>query len=332
MLSVLHRCRIAFALVLLIGIALAVPATIARAQNFPERPIRLIVAFTPGGATDVLARQIANDLKEALGQPVVVDNRPGANGLIGWTHVATSEPDGYTLLMAENALAISQGLYKHINFDPVRQLDPVCLVGNAPLVLVTSTKLKSNTLPEFIALAKATPARLNYSSAGIGSVAHLVFEVFMAGAGMEAVHVPYKGGGQAIADVAAGHIDAVMSAIPVARGLIAQGQVKGLAVTSSERSPVLPDLPTLREGGVTTADVDLAFWWGLFGPAKMPDAVKSKLSAAFATALATPQLRERLAKIDIEPTFAPAPVLQAKLAHEIANWTKFIDAHGIKAE
>jgi tripartite-type tricarboxylate transporter receptor subunit TctC len=199
-------------------------------------------------------------------------------------------------------------------------------------VLVTSTKLRSNTLPEFIALAKATPARLNYSSAGIGSVAHLVFEVFMAGAGIDAVHVPYKGGGQAIADVAAGHIDAVMSAIPVARGLIAQGQVKGLAVTSSERSPVLPELPTLREGGVTTADVDLAFWWGLFGPAKMPDAVKSKLSAAFATALATPQLRERLAKIDIEPTFAPAPVLQAKLAHEIANWTKFIDAHAIKVE
>ena len=165
-------------------------------------------------------------------------------------------------------------------------------------MLVTSTKLKANTLPEFIALAKATPARLNYSSAGIGSVAHLVFAVFMAGAGIDAVHVPYKGGGQAIADVAAGHIDAVMSAIPVARGLIAQGQVKGLAVTSSERSPVLPELPTLRwaEGGVTTADVDLAFWWGPFGPAGMPEAVKGKLSAAFAKALTTPQLRERLAK------------------------------------
>ena len=156
MLSVLHR--IAFALVLLIGTALVAPVNFALAQNFPERPIRLIVAFSAGGATDVLSRQIANDLKDALGQPVVVENRPGANGLIGWTHVATSEPDGYTLLMAENALAISQGLYKHINFDPVRQLDPVCLVGNAPLVLVTSTKLKANTLPEFIALAKATPA------------------------------------------------------------------------------------------------------------------------------------------------------------------------------
>jgi tripartite-type tricarboxylate transporter receptor subunit TctC len=166
--SILHRCRIAFALALSIG-ALAASANVAQAQGYPERPIRLIVAFSAGGATDVLARQIANDLKDALGQPVVVENRPGANGLIGWTHVATSEPDGYTLLMAENALAISQSLYKHINFDPVRQLDAVCLVGNAPLVLVTSTRLKASTLPEFIALAKATPARLNYSSAGMAA-------------------------------------------------------------------------------------------------------------------------------------------------------------------
>jgi tripartite-type tricarboxylate transporter receptor subunit TctC len=320
-------------LALMLVLAFVTTASVAQAQgNFPERPIRLIVAFTPGGATDVLARQIANDLKEAIGQPVVVENRPGANGQIAWTHVATSEPDGYTLLMAENALAISQGLYRHINFDPIRQLDAVCLVANAPLVLVTSTKVKANTLAEFIALSKAAPGRLNFSSAGIGSVAHLVFEVFMAGAGIEAVHVPYKGGGQAIGDVIAGHIDAVMAAISVAKGLIEQHQVTGLAVTSPERSPVLPNLPTLRESGVKTADVELSFWWGLFGPAGMPDGVKAKLSGAVAAALASPQLRDRLAKLDIDPTFAPAPVLKAKLANEITNWTKFIDEHGIKAE
>jgi tripartite-type tricarboxylate transporter receptor subunit TctC len=142
--------------------------------------------------------------------------------------------------------------------------------------------------------------------------------------------VPYKGGGQAIGDVVAGHIDANMAAISVARGLIDQGQVKGLAVTAMERSPVLPKLPTLRESGVKTADVDLRFWWGVFGPAGMPQAVKDKLSQAVATALASPQLRERLAKLDIDPTYAPA--LKAKLASEIANWTKFIDEHGIKAE
>jgi tripartite-type tricarboxylate transporter receptor subunit TctC len=326
--SVLRRCRLALVVGLLVG-----AAGIAQAQTaFPERPIRLIVAFTAGGATDVVARQIANDLKDALGQPVVVENRPGANGQIAWTHVAGSEPDGYTLLMAENALAISQGLYKHINFDPVKQLDAVCLVATVPLVLVTSSKVKANTLSDFIALSKTIPGKLNFSSAGIGSVAHLVFEVFAAGAGVEAVHVPYKGGGQAIADVVAGHIDANMAAISVARGLIDQGQVKGLAVTGLERSPVLPNLPTLRESGVKTADVDLRFWWGVFGPAGMPQPVKDKLGGAVATALASPQLRERLAKLDIDPGYAAAPALKAKLTNEIANWTKFIDDHGIKAE
>jgi tripartite-type tricarboxylate transporter receptor subunit TctC len=326
---VLRLCRLAFTL----GLVLAGTASAAHAQGaFPERPIRLVVAFTPGGATDVVARQIANDLKDAIGQPVVVENRPGANGQIAWSHVAGSEPDGYTLLMAENALAISQGLYKHINFDPIRQFDAVCLVATAPLVLVTSTKVKANTLAEFIATSKTVPGKYNFSSAGIGSVAHLVFEVFMAGAGMEAVHVPYKGGGQAIGDVVAGHIDAAMSAISVARGLIEQGQVKGLAVTSPERSPVLPNVPSLRESGVKTADVELRFWWGIFGPAGMPQAVKAKLSGAVAAALASPQLRERLAKLDIDPNFAPAPALQAKLANEITNWTKFIDERGIKAE
>ncbi len=326
---VLRRCRLA----LMLGLVLLSAANTAHAQGtFPERPIRLVVAFTPGGATDVVARQIANDLKDAIGQPVVVENRPGANGQIAWTHVASSDPDGYTLLMAENALAISQGLYKHIAFDPIRQLDAVCLVATAPLVLVTSNKVKANTLAEFVAMSKTIPGEYNFSSAGIGSVAHLVFEVFMAGAGMEAVHVPYKGGGQAIGDVVAGHIDAVMSAISVARGLIEQGQVKALAVTSPERSPALPNVPTLRESGVTTADVDLRFWWGIFGPAGMPQAVKAKLSGAVAAALASPQLRERLAKLDIDPTFATAPALQAKLANEIANWTRFIDEHGIKVE
>jgi tripartite-type tricarboxylate transporter receptor subunit TctC len=226
-LPILRRFRLALTL----GLVLAGTASAAHAQGtFPERPIRLVVAFTPGGATDVVARQIANDLKDAIGQPVVVENRPGANGQIAWSHV------------------------------------------------------------------------------------------------------PYKGGGQAIGDVVAGHIDAAMSAISVARGLIEQGQVKGLAVTSPERSPVLPNVPSLRESGVTTADVELRFWWGIFGPAGMPQAVKAKLSGAVAAALASPQLRERLAKLDIDPNFALAPALQAKLANEITNWTKFIDERGIKAE
>jgi tripartite-type tricarboxylate transporter receptor subunit TctC len=303
-----------------------------QAQAFPERPIRLIVAFTPGGATDVIARQLANDLRDALGQPVVVENRPGANGQIAWTHVAGSDPDGYTLLIAENALAISQGLYRRTNFDPIRQFDAVCLVATAPLVLVTAPRIKANTLAEFVALSKTIPDKLSFSSAGIGSVAHLVFEVFAAGAGVDAVHIPYKGGGQAIGDVVAGHVDANMAAIPVARGLIESRQVKGLAVTGLERSAVLPNIPTLHEAGVTTADVELRFWWGIFAPAGIPDAVNAKLNGAFSAVLADPQMHARLAKLDIDPAYAPAPALRAKLVNEITNWSKFIDQHGIKAE
>jgi len=328
-----RRFTRALARLLACAFALAVAPGLAHAQaSFPDRPIRLVVAFTPGGATDVIARQLANELKEALGQPVVVENRPGANGQIAWTHVAGSDPDGYTLLIAENALAISQRLYRRTSFDPLRQFDAVCLVATAPLVLVASPRLKVSTLAQFVALSKTVPGKFSFSSAGVGSVAHLVFEVFAAGAGVDAVHVPYKGGGQAIGDVIAGHIDAVMSAIPVARGLIEQGQVKGLAVTGLDRSPVLPDIPTLRESGVVTADVDLRFWWGIFGPAGMPEGVKAKLGSVFAAVLAAPAMRARLAKLDIDPAYAPAPALRAKLANEIANWTKFIDEHGIKAE
>ncbi len=320
---------------LMIGCALALIATTRCTQaqgSFPERSIRLIVAFSPGGATDVIARQLANDLKETIGQPVVVENRPGANGQIAWTHVAGADPDGYTLLMAENALAISQGLYRRTNFDPVRQFDAVCLVATSPLVLVTSTRLKADTLEQFVALAKATPGKLSFSSSGIGSVAHLVFEAFMAGAGFDAVHVPYKGGGQAIGDVLAGHIDAMTTSISVAKGLIESHQVKGLAVTGVERSPVLANIPTLKERGVTTADVELRFWWGIFAPAGTPDSVKTKLSGAIAAVVSNPQMRARLAKLDIDPAYAPASALQAKLANEITNWSNFIDQHGIRAE
>jgi tripartite-type tricarboxylate transporter receptor subunit TctC len=330
-----RRCSNFFLCTLMLGYAvafLAAPGMVQAQQSFPEHPIRLIVAFSPGGATDVIARQLANDLKDTIGQPVVVENRPGANGQIAWTHVAGSEPDGYTLLIAENALAISQGLYRRTNFDPIRQFDAVCLVATAPLVLVTSTKVKANTLKDFVALARTIPEKFSFSSSGIGSVAHLVFEVFAAGVGVEAVHIPYKGGGQAIGDVIAGHIDATMAAISVAKGMIDTGQVKGLAVTGLERSAVLPNIPTLRESGVITADVELRFWWGIFGPAGMPDPVKAKLSSAFAAVLAAPAMRARLAKLDIDPAYAPAAALHQKLVNEITNWSGFIDQHGIKAE
>ncbi|HKA74058.1 MAG TPA: tripartite tricarboxylate transporter substrate binding protein [Xanthobacteraceae bacterium] len=316
----------------ILACVLAAPS--AQAQHYPDRPVRLVVAFVPGGATDTLARQISQDLKEALGQSVVVENRPGANGYLAWNHVASSDPDGYTLLLAENALGISQALYKKSQsaFDPVTQYDAIAAVATSPLVLAASPKLKADSMAELVALSRSTPQKLNYGSAGIGSVSHLTFEVVKAGAGMETVHVPYKGGGQAMNDLIAGHVDMNMASIAVAKGLVEAGKIKGLAVTSPGRSPALPNVPSLKEAGIATAAVDLRFWWGIFGPAGIPEPVKAKLAKAVSTVMSDQNVRQRLAKLDIDPAYEPGDTLRQKLIDEISNWTKFIDEHNIKPE
>jgi len=315
----------------------AVLGTAALAQarspsSYPDRPIRLVVAFAPGGATDTFARQITQELGEALGQSVLIENKPGAGGYIAWNYVATSDPDGYTLLMAENALGISQALYKKTSFDPIKQYDAIAAVATSPLVLAVANNVKANSVAELIAYSRTLPQKMNYASAGIGSVSHLTTEVLKAATGMEAVHVPYKGGGPAMNDVIAGHVALNMASIQVAKGLVETGKIKGLAVTSAARSPVLPNVPTLTEAGVNTADVDLRFWFGIFAPAGIPRVVKAKLDKAVSTTLSNPLVRERLANLDIEPGYAPGNVMKKKLENEIANLTKFIDAHGIKPE
>ena len=294
---------------------LAAPA-LAQTQtpsSYPDRPIRLVVAFVAGGATDTLARQISNDLKEALGQTVVVENRPGANGYLAWNHVASSDPDGYTLLLAENALGISQALHKKAtsSFDPLTQYDAIAAIATSPSALVVATNVPANTVAELVALSRTVSQKMNYASAGVGSVSHLSFEVFKDGVGMEAIHIPYKGGGQAIGDVIAGHVPMAMTSVQVAKSLVDSGRIKALAVT---------------------AEVELGFWFGLFGPKGMPSEVKAKLEQAVATVMSDQRVRERLAKLDITPAFAPSPVLRTKLESEIRNWTKFIDSHGIKPE
>jgi tripartite-type tricarboxylate transporter receptor subunit TctC len=303
-------------------------------SSYPDRPIRLVVAFVAGGATDTLARQISNNLKEALGQTVVVENRPGANGYLAWNHVATSEPDGYTLLLAENALGISQALHKKAtsSFDPLTQYDAVAAVATSPSALVVANNVPANTVAELVALSRTVAQKMNYASAGVGSVSHLSFEVFKDAVGMEAIHIPYKGGGQAIGDVIAGHVPMALTSVQVAKSLVEGGKIKALAVTSASRSPALPDVPTLKEAGMKSTDVELGFWFGIFGPKGMPSEIKARLEQAVATVMAEERVRERLAKLDITPGFAPAPVLRTKLENEIKNWTRFIDAHGIKAE
>ena len=307
---------------------------IASAQTYPMRPVRLVVAFVPGGATDTLARQISNDLKEVLGQAIVVENRPGANGYLAWNHVAAAEPDGYTLLLAENALAMSQALYKKAasSFDPLTQYDAVAGIATSPSALIISNNIPATTVDELVVYSRTVPGKMNYASAGVGSVAHLNFEVFKDAVGMEAIHIPYKGGGQGIADVVAGHVPMMITSVQATKSLVEARQIKALAVTGTARSPAMPAVPTMEEAGVKGADVELRFWFGLFGPKGMPDAVKVKLEKAIAMVTSDAHVRERLANLDITPDFTTGIVLRAKLESEIRNWTKFIDEKGIKPE
>jgi tripartite-type tricarboxylate transporter receptor subunit TctC len=316
--------------------AAALPALsrVAGAQAYPTRPIRLIVAFVAGGATDTLARQISNDLADTLGQPIVVENRPGANGYIAWNHVASAEPDGYTVLLAENALAMSQALYKKAasSFDPLTQYDPIAQLATSPSALILSKNVPARNVAELVAYSRTVPGKMNYASAGVGSVAHLNFEVFKDAVGIDAIHIPYKGGGQGIADVVAGHVPMMITSVQATKSLVESGQLKALAVTSLTRSPAMPAVPTMQEAGVKRADVELRFWFALFGPKGMPGPVKAKLEGAAAKVMADPHVRERLANLDITPDFAPGPALRAMLENEITNWTKFIDEKGIKPE
>jgi tripartite-type tricarboxylate transporter receptor subunit TctC len=315
--------------------ALPVVSNIAGAQNYPSRPVRLVVAFVPGGATDTLARQISNDLKEALGQAIVVENRPGANGYLAWNHVASAEPDGHTLLLAENALGMSQALYRRTqsSFDPLTQYDAVALIANSPSALIVANNIPATTVSELVAYARTVPGKINYGSAGIGSVSHLNFEVFKDAVGMEAVHIPYKGGGQAIADVVAGHVPMTITSVQGTKSLVEAGKIKALAVTSAARSPAMPGVPTMQEAGVKkTVDVELRFWFGIFGPKGLPDAVKAQLEKALAAVMSNQGVRGRLAQLDITPDFAPGSALKTRLETEIKNWTRFIDEKGIRPE
>src|ERR1700742_1192941 len=307
----------------------------ASAQStYPNQPIHFIVAFVPGGATDTFARQINNDLQDALGAPVVIENRPGAGGYIAWQHVASAEPDGYTLLLAENAVAISQALYKKTksNFDPITQYDTIAGLAASPSALVVANNVPVKSVKELIAYSKTVPQKLNFASAGIGSVSHLNFEVFMDKTGLEAVHVPYKGGGQAIQDVLAGHVPMTITSVQAVKGLVESGKVRALAVTSPERSPAMPNVPTMQEAGVPKADVELRFWFAVFGPKGMPEPIKAKLYTALARVMNDPAVKERLAKLDITPDLIDGPAMHAKLESEIKNWTRFVDAKGIQAE
>lgn len=305
----------------------------AQANDFPNRPIRLIVGFGPGGATDTFARIFSAPLSKELGQTVLVENVPGASGFIGWRTVASSSPDGYTLMMAENAVVIRPG-FKDIKppFDPSAEFTPIAFAATSPLAICVANTVPANSMKELIAYSHSAPKKLTFASAGVTSVSQLVWDVVRDGAKIEAVDVPYRGGGPAMADLIAGHVDMTLPSSQVAKPLVETKRIKCLAVTSKMRSPALPQVPTLEEAGIKHADVDLRFWFAVFGPKNLPADVTAKLQKAIHASLETPELKERLKALDIAPEYAAGPELAKRVASDIKNWGAFIEATGLKGQ
>jgi tripartite-type tricarboxylate transporter receptor subunit TctC len=318
------------------ALVLAVTAVDARAQDpaagFPARTIRIVVPFPPGGVTDRLARVVAQKMQENWGQPAVVENRPGASGMIAAETVAKSAPDGYTLMMGHiGTHAINVSLFSKLPYDPVKDFAPVSLLVSVPNVLLVHPSVPANSVQELVALAKARPGTLNFASPGSGTSGHMSAELFKSLAGIDIVHVPYKGPGPALQDLVAGQVnmlfDTVASSMPQVRG----GKVKGLAVTTRERSAIAPDVPTMAESGV--AGYEIAPWFAAYAPAGTPPAVVNKLQAEMARILRLPEVRTAFVDQQGMTLIASSPAeLGAHTQREIAKWAQVVKATGAKAE
>ncbi len=314
------------------GLWLGLFAPAADAQGYPSRPIRLVVPYPPSGPLDIMARAIGQKLAEALGQPVLVDNKPGAGGNIGADLVAKSAADGYTLLMGAVAThAINPTLYPKIPYDPVKDFTPVALVAVVPNVLVVNPALPVTSVKELIELARARPGYLNFASGSTGSTGHLAGELFNALAGVQMVHIPYKGGAPAMADLLAGQVqlmfDNLANALPQVRG----GKLRALAVTTAQRSAFAPDLPTLAEAGV--AGFDLTTWFGIFLPGNAPRDIVSRLNGEVVRALNAPDMRDRLFKMGAEPPASNTPEqFSVFIRQEFDKYARVIKASGAKVE
>jgi tripartite-type tricarboxylate transporter receptor subunit TctC len=272
--------------------ALALTSPPARAQTYPSRQITLIVPFAAGGSNDVVGRAIGKKLSEAWGQPVVVEDRPGAGGMIGTSAVAAAAADGYTLLLVSSTFTINPAIKKNMPFDTIKDFTPVAFIARSPLLLVASKQLPVKSARELLDLARSKPGQITYASAGLGSINQIAAELIALSAGAKFIHVPYKGGAPALNDLVGGHVDIYVSSLPQVLQLARDGQARALAVTSAKRTALLSDVPTLAEAGV--AGVDLWSWWGIVGPAGMPANVVNALNSEIGKMLTSPELREFL--------------------------------------
>ena len=312
-------------------LALSLFAVTASAQTYPTKPIRLVVPFPPGGVADLIARPLAEKLASTLGQPVVVDNRGGATGTIGAAAVANAPADGYTLLLGTtNEIAMSPTLYKSLPYDPTKAFAPVAPVAEFPNVLVIGPSVKANSLKELIALAKAKPGKLTFASSGAGSTNHLTAELFKSIAGVDVVHVPYKGGGPALNDLLGGHVDAMFATLPSAVAHIKAGKLKALAVTGERRSGALPDVPTATEAGAPGLVVTT--WNGVLAPAGTPPAVLERLHREVTAAASQADIKERYAAAGAETMTSTSDQFRSAIQKDYARWAQLIKQAGITAD
>ena len=302
----------------------------AQAQSYPNRPVRLVVPYPPGGTADLLARVVGQSLGSQLGQTVVVENRGGAGGNIATEHVAKSEPDGYTLLMANaSVLAINPSLFRSVPFDPLRDFAPISLVAHVPLILVVHPSTPVNSVKELIALAKARPGQLNYAAAGHGSTTHLSMELFKTMAGCDLTTIAYKGSGPALAAITAGEVPVMFELFPTALGFIKSGRLRALAVTSPERSSLMPDLPPVAE---TLPGFHVASWFGIVAPARTPKDIVARLNADIVKLVNSADMRGRFASLGAEPQSSTPEEFTKFNVAELEKWAKIVKDSGAKVE
>jgi len=306
----------------------------ASAQNappsYPTKFIRFIVPYAPGGSSDVLARTISQKLNDALGQTLVVDNRPGAGSMIGTDIAAKSPADGYTIILSDMPHTINPSIYAKVPYDPIRDFAPVTLIGVSPMFLFAHPSLQATNIKEFIALAKTQPGKIAIASGGTGATTHLMAELLQTHAGIKLNHVPYKGAGPALSDVVAGQVPATFTSMATAAPFAKSGRLRILGVTTSKRMAAFPDVPTFEESGVSGMVVE--HWWGVMAPAGVPKAIIDKLRAAIVNAVNSPEVRERFTALSVEPRTTTPEQFRALLESDVKRWAKVVKDAGIHIE
>jgi tripartite-type tricarboxylate transporter receptor subunit TctC len=305
-------------------------ATLAHAQSYPNKPVTLVVTYPPGGGADTMARLIAPKLGEALGQNVVIDNRGGATGQIGAAHVAKAAPDGYTLMLDASAFVINPSLNPKLSYDIEKSFRPIGLIALFPNIVLVNPNFAAKSVTDLVSLAKQRKEAVSYASSGNGSSQHLAGALFEMAAGVDMVHVPYKGGGPALIDVMGGQVPLLFGNLAATLQHVQSGKLRALAVTSNKRVPMLPDTPTIAESGVPNFEV--YEWNAIFAPAGTPDAVIERVSAAFRQAMNAPEVKARIAQLGGEIRASAPPETQKFVSEQAQMWSKLIAARGIKAE